>query len=99
MIAVIFYRDALIHLLRAFAAAKNIIIGARVTGKCKTVLQGIGMVVILLLIVWEGVAAGGFPEKAQVQLWANWIMGIVAVVTCLSLIDYIRANWEIVKRM
>jgi len=99
MIAAIFYRDGLIHLLRAFAAAKNIIIGARMAGKIKTAIQCVAMVVILLLIVWEELADGGFPQKSQVQDWSNWIMGLVAIVTCLSLVDYIKANWGIVKQM
>lgn len=99
MIAAIFYRDALINLLRAFAAAKNIIVGARVAGKVKTALQCTGMVIILLLIVWEEVAEQGLPTRMDARDWSNWVMGLVAVVTCLSLIDYVKANWDIVKRM
>jgi len=98
MIAAIFYRDALINLLRAFAAAKDIIIAARKTGKFKTALQGVAMVVILALIVWEHLTDGS-PSKLEVRQWSNWIMGVVAVVTVLSLADYVKANWEIVRRM
>jgi CDP-diacylglycerol--glycerol-3-phosphate 3-phosphatidyltransferase len=98
MIAAIFYRDALINLLRAFAAAKDIIIAARKTGKFKTALQGVAMVVILALMVWEHLTDGS-PTKVEVRQWSNWIMGIVAVVTVLSLADYVKANWEIVRRM
>lgn len=99
MIAAIFYRDALVNLIRAFAAAKSIIIAARTTGKIKTAIQSVGIVLILALIVWEKIAAGTFPQKEQVQFWSQGIMGIVAVVTALSLIDYLRANWQIVRQM
>jgi CDP-diacylglycerol--glycerol-3-phosphate 3-phosphatidyltransferase len=99
MVAAIFYRDALVNLLRAFAAAKNIVIGARTTGKWKTGLQGGGMVIVLVLILGEKLIGGDLLKKEQVLLWSNWIMGVIAVVTCLSLIDYIKANWQIVRQM
>jgi CDP-diacylglycerol--glycerol-3-phosphate 3-phosphatidyltransferase len=98
MIAAIFYRDALINLLRAFAAAKDIIIAARNTGKIKTALQGVAMVVIVALIVMEQLTDGS-PTIVEVKQWSNWIMGVVAVVTVLSLGDYVKANWEIIRRM
>ncbi|MBI2194143.1 MAG: CDP-diacylglycerol--glycerol-3-phosphate 3-phosphatidyltransferase [Planctomycetes bacterium] len=99
MVAAIFYRDALVNLLRAFAAARNIIIGARVSGKVKTAIQGAAMTIILALLVWEKLPLSFVPPAEQVKLWSNWLMGAVAVITCLSLVDYLRANWHIVREM
>ncbi len=104
MIIAIFYRDALVNLLRVFAAAKNVIISARWSGKVKTALQGVAIVMVLVLIVYEKSMAGNGANEARVvsqsvQLWSNWIMGIVAAVTALSLIDYVKANWEIIRKI
>lgn len=99
MIAAIFYRDALVNLLRAFGASRNVIIGARKSGKVKTALQGVGMLVILVLLVWEKASLPGAQVSPKVHLWANWIMGAVAIITVLSLADYVKANWGMVKEM
>lgn len=97
-VVAIFYRDALVNLLRAFAAARNIIVGARITGKLKTAFQGLAMLVILALMTWEE-SVNQAEFSSQIQWWSRRLMDIVAVVTCLSMFDYVKANWHTLKEL
>ena len=97
MVALIYFREASVETLRTLAAAENIIMPARRSGKWKTAIQGIGIVIILL----------GALDPVQQHfktLAAIWpkipitVMGVITTVTILSGIDYFIASKQVLKK-
>ncbi len=69
MVVVIVSRELAVSTLRSFAAADNVVIGASVSGKVKTVVQ---VITIALLILYERL--GEFRTLAAVALWASLLV-------------------------
>lgn len=94
-VALIFYRDALVASVRTVAAYQNVIVAARFSGKLKAVFQSVGITAVLLLILVHrsDVAAPGAHKD-----WARVVVWVVALVTAGSGIDYIKANWTLIRR-
>lgn len=86
MVIVILAREFAITGLRTVAAAEGIVIAAGMTGKVKTVLQMIA-VILLLLQNWP-FSMIGIPV-AQIVLWAAVIM------TIISGVEYIVQNKKV----
>lgn len=96
-VAIIFYRDAIVATVRTFAAYENVIVAARWSGKLKAVVQSIGITAILLMIVWfRDEARPADPAAVHVAVSRYAVWG-VAVITSLSGVDYIRANWPLIR--
>ncbi len=97
MVALIYFREASVETLRTLAAAENVIMPARRSGKWKTALQGIGIVFILVGALdpiqasWTGLAAA-WSYIPQV------VMGLITTVTILSGIDYFVASQNVLKK-
>lgn len=101
MVALIYYREASISVLRTLAAAENIVIDARTSGKWKTGLQGTAILTILVFAtVLTALSRSSFPSVhpgAYTDFLFVWnyipfaLMTLVTVVTILSGIDYILA--------
>ena len=97
MVALIYFREASVETLRTLAASEGIVMPARKSGKWKTALQGIGIVVILL---------GALDPVSQIipnyeQIWnylPNTVMGIITAITLISGIDYFVASKHIIKK-
>lgn len=97
MVALIYFREASIETLRTLAAAEGLIMPARYSGKVKTAIQGIGIVIIL---------AGSLDpvQNAIPALASIWsyippsVMGIITTVTILSGVDYFMASQNILKK-
>jgi len=87
MVIAIFYRDAAISFFRTVAATRDVVVGARPTGKIKAVVQGVGVQIIMVLLVLQktvpDLPIGDAP-------W--WVMFIITVVTVASFFDYFRGN-------
>ncbi len=83
-------RDLVVAYLRTVLALTGQSVSARTSGKLKAVVQGAGLIAIVLL-------AGGMPA------WAGMGKAIVATcviaVTLWSLIDYLRSGWPAVARL
>jgi len=83
-------RDLVVAYLRTVLALAGQSVSARTSGKLKAVVQGAGLIAIVLL-------AGGSPA------WAGMGKAIVATcviaVTLWSLIDYLRSGWPAVARL
>jgi len=97
-VALIFYRDALVATVRTFAAYENVIVASRWSGKLKAVLQCAGITAVLFLILLHRFDLRAPDPSAGYVTAARWIVWVVAVTTALSGIDYIRANWPVIKR-
>jgi CDP-diacylglycerol--glycerol-3-phosphate 3-phosphatidyltransferase len=93
MIAIIFYRDAMVSYLRVGAATQAVVMAARVSGKIKAVCQGIVTVSITLLIA--AVALELIDWDVRRIAWTAMIA--VAGVTLWSGIDYLLAFARIVR--
>jgi CDP-diacylglycerol--glycerol-3-phosphate 3-phosphatidyltransferase len=97
MVALIYFREASVETLRTLAASENIIMPARRSGKWKTAIQGIGIVIILSLAL-DPVQAF-IPHFATVWKYLPTIvMGIITTVTLISGIDYFVASKHILKK-
>ena len=93
MVALVFYRDALVSYLRVGAAAYAVVMAARLSGKVKAVVQGFVTVVITFLIA---------AHEQQWITWsvhiiAYWSMALVTAVTLCSAIDYLYGFSKIVQ--
>jgi len=94
-VALIFYRDILVASVRTVAAYENVIVAARLSGKLKAVFQSLGITAVLIIILMHRHAAE--PPHAHIQI-ARIIMWAVAIVTAASGVDYLKANWHLIKR-
>ncbi|OGS33742.1 MAG: hypothetical protein A2293_14405 [Elusimicrobia bacterium RIFOXYB2_FULL_49_7] len=108
MVALIYYREASISVLRTLAAAENIVIAARPSGKWKTGLQGTAILTILVLAtVLSELGRSVFPAiypDIYADLLLVWdyvpfvLMTFVTIVTVISGIDYFLASRVILDK-
>lgn len=94
MIAIIFYRDAMVSYIRVGAAAHEVVLAARTTGKIKAICQGIVTVSVTGLIAAQ--AAQWIELPVRDITW--WAMAAVTAVTVLAGIDYLVAFSRIVRQ-
>jgi CDP-diacylglycerol--glycerol-3-phosphate 3-phosphatidyltransferase len=108
MVALIYYREASISVIRTLAAAENVVIAARPSGKWKTGLQGTAILTILILAtVLSELARSTFPSlypDVYADLLFIWnyvplsLITFVTLVTVLSGLDYILASRDILDK-
>lgn len=96
MVALIYFREASVETLRTLAAAENLIMPARRSGKWKTALQGIGIVVILVGALDPVQQIEGF--KATWEVLPTIVMGVITFVTLASGVDYFVASKKILQK-
>jgi CDP-diacylglycerol---glycerol-3-phosphate 3-phosphatidyltransferase len=96
---VFFYRDSLLSLLRIVCASRGTVLAARQSGKAKAVLQAAGIfsvLAIVLLRIYD-------PSLMPSALWGFhpgfWVMLVPALVTVLSVFDYVMPNREAIVDM
>ncbi|HPA44392.1 MAG TPA: CDP-alcohol phosphatidyltransferase family protein [bacterium] len=94
MVALVFYRDALVSYLRVGAATYAVVMSARLSGKIKAVVQGFGTVFITFLIACREL---GWVTWDIRQI-AYWAMAVITVVTLWSAMDYLYGFSTIVSR-
>jgi CDP-diacylglycerol--glycerol-3-phosphate 3-phosphatidyltransferase len=103
-VAVIFWRDAVVGMLRVLSGQQGIVLAARTWGKAKAVVQAVAILSILAFGVVPVLRIGGWfvwsvhgpDHHAEV---AQWILRCVAAVTAISLVDYLRGNREVLRRI
>jgi CDP-diacylglycerol--glycerol-3-phosphate 3-phosphatidyltransferase len=106
-IAIIFWRDAVVGMLRVLSGQQGIVLAARTWGKAKAVVQAVAILAILLfglIPVFPPGGIGGWflwsvQDARHHQEIAQWILRCVAAVTAISLIDYLRGNREVLRRI
>ena len=84
VVIVIIAREFIISGFRLVASDKGVVIAAGFIGKAKTVFQ---MIMIMLMIL----------DIEQIQLITDIIMYIAAILTVVSLVDYIYRNRSVLK--
>jgi CDP-diacylglycerol--glycerol-3-phosphate 3-phosphatidyltransferase len=99
MFLVFLYRDAFLSVLRIWSAYNGIVLAARRAGKLKAVVQAIGAFTVLAVCLAHAYHVPGIPTILWGRHPGFWIMVIPAVVTVLSVYDYVVSNWQTVKSM
>lgn len=100
MIAVIFYRDITVANIRMAALRQGKVLGARLSGKVKAIVQGAGMLTILGgRIIADILEKTGVEHPIPFDIIFKSLMGIITLVTVVSAVDYIQGNWEILKKV
>jgi CDP-diacylglycerol--glycerol-3-phosphate 3-phosphatidyltransferase len=97
MVALIYFRESSVETLRTLAANQNIVMPARQSGKWKTAIQGVGIVIIL---------AGALdPWNTLIPHWTliwrylpDTVMGIITVATLASGVDYFVASKHVLRK-
>ncbi|MEI6233664.1 MAG: CDP-diacylglycerol--glycerol-3-phosphate 3-phosphatidyltransferase [Planctomycetota bacterium] len=95
MVMVLFYRDMLVTVIRAFGIERREFVHARSSGKIKAIAQGTAIFLVLGMAVLYGenlVAMEPATKGAEVTSLAHTLMWVVTVVTVWSGIDYFYAN-------
>lgn len=99
MIAVIFWRMLTVSHLRTMAVMKGTVIAARLSGKIKAIIQGIGIIGVLSCAAAQKyVAVNAIDLRFEFSSLAWWVMCFVAVVTFLSAVDYVYVHRDVVDR-
>lgn len=106
-VAIIFWRDAVVATLRMVSAAQDVVLAARTWGKGKAVVQAVAILAILvfgLVPVFPPGGIGGFflwsvQDDQHHREVALWIMRCVALVTAVSLVDYLRGNRDVLRKL
>jgi CDP-diacylglycerol--glycerol-3-phosphate 3-phosphatidyltransferase len=93
LVLLIFAREFLVTGLRLVAASQGRVLAAERTGKIKTVLQLVGVSVLLLAHALE--ADFHHPHAArETQLVGLWLFGAAAALTAFSGVGYLVKYWD-----
>lgn len=87
---VFLYRDMFVSTLRTVCALRGIALAARMSGKVKTVVQAVVCGLIFLLLIPYTL---GWISQSCLQTTSHLLVGTAAILTVLSVADYVRANW------
>ena len=94
MVLAIFYRDSSVSFLRSIAATRNVVIAARVSGKIKAIIQGVGTQLIFLLLLTPELTV--LPQDIADE-WAGHIMLFITLATVASFFDYFWGNRALIR--
>jgi CDP-diacylglycerol--glycerol-3-phosphate 3-phosphatidyltransferase len=86
LLVLMYYREAMVGMLRTLAARHGRVLGARLTGKLKAICQGASVNLLLILLIVAHYVPG-FPLREV----ADVLTCVLAAVTVGSLIDYAHA--------
>lgn len=97
MVALIYFRESSVETLRTLAANQGIVMPARQSGKWKTAIQGLGILVIL---------TGALDPIQQIvphwnSIWnylPSTVMGVITLVTLGSGADYFYSSRHVLKK-
>lgn len=97
MVALIYFRESSVETLRTLAANQNLVMPARRSGKWKTAIQGIGILIILVgaLDFWNTL----IPIWPQIWNYLpDTVMGIITAVTIASGVDYFVSSRHVLTK-
>ncbi len=94
MIAIFFYRDVLVAIVRVFSMQQGILVASRKSGKTKAFLQAICILLVLAALILKkmGIEAEYIANDASFQRLTTSIIGVAALITLWSGFDYWSAN-------
>lgn len=89
LVFIFLYRDSVVSTLRTICALKGFALAARSSGKIKAVIQAIAALIVIVLMIPY---SNGNISDAQLHLAGTIIVGLAAIYTVYSGVDYIYAN-------
>ncbi len=95
LIFVFIYRDSVISTLRTICAMKGFVLAARKSGKIKAVIQAIAAITVTILLIPHSL---GIITTSTLQSASSWVVGVAALYTIISGIEYFIANREYISR-
>jgi len=98
MVAIIFYRDVIVAIVRNFGVLSNVVIAARKSGKIKAIAQSTAINVIILIIVYKGFVDPKSADSKAVMDISYYLMLGATLVTLFSAFDYVLGNWHIISK-
>ncbi len=96
LVAMIFYRDAIVAYIRIFAASTGMVLAARTSGKVKAVVQGTGIAIFLTVRMLAHFYSSLQP---YLQMVFYGVMCPIVVITIWSAIDYVTSNRSAIQAM
>jgi CDP-diacylglycerol--glycerol-3-phosphate 3-phosphatidyltransferase len=94
MFLIFLYRDAFLSVLRMWCAYRGIVLAARRAGKLKAVVQAVGAFLVLSVCLLHAYHCSWMPHIVWGRHPGFWIMLVPAIVTVLSIYDYVISNWQ-----
>jgi CDP-diacylglycerol---glycerol-3-phosphate 3-phosphatidyltransferase len=95
MVMILFYRDLLVTVIRAFGIERREFVSARASGKIKAIAQGTVVISLLVLALWHGDDGGRLVDESGV---AKSVMWVVTAVTAWSAWDYFWGNKHLFRK-
>jgi CDP-diacylglycerol--glycerol-3-phosphate 3-phosphatidyltransferase len=96
---IFFYRDAFLQLLRIICASGGFVLAARLSGKAKAVLQGLGTFGVLAVVALQAYHVSWMPQRILGFHPGFWVMVVPALFTLFSIFDYVAPNVGMIKKM
>lgn len=96
LVLIFFYRDFFISTLRTLCALRGVALGARLSGKIKTVTQAVVLFLILIAMEFFSMDVISFFALRKVSLV---LTSIAALYTVISIFDYLWANRNHLKKI
>lgn len=85
---VFFYRDLSVAYLRIMAMSKGVVFGARLSGKVKAIVQGVGIFMVVFIKFFESLRFDILFGLCNKEVCILGVMVIVCAVTIWSGLDY-----------
>jgi CDP-diacylglycerol---glycerol-3-phosphate 3-phosphatidyltransferase len=94
-VVIFLLRDCVVNILRMLCALKGIVLGARLSGKIKAVIQAMTGFVILILMV---LCSHEYVTPLLLQKISLYIVAFAAFYSLISGAEYIGAHWKFIKQ-
>lgn len=95
VVFIFIYRDSIISTLRTVCALRGMALAAQVSGKCKSIIQGIGAVSITACLIPHSL---GTLSTEMLQKVALYISLVAATFSVYAGIEYLYTNFSFVKK-
>jgi len=94
LIAIFFYRDVLVSVVRIFSMREGVVVSARRSGKTKAWVQALCIFLVLFVLLAEKVSL--LPDALSRLPLETAFIFIAAVITAWSAVDYWASNRSVV---
>jgi len=99
LVAIFFYRDIFVAIVRVFAMREDVVVSARISGKIKAWAQAIATISVVTMILAQKLALVPQPFFAFENILVSEVLVfIAAMVTLWSGIDYWNGNKHIILK-
>ena len=96
LVFVFIYRDSVVSTIRTICALKGFALAARPSGKIKAVIQAIAALSVLIMMIPHSL---GYMSNQSLHFWSTIAVGIAAIYSVYSGIEYIIANRNFIRKL